>query len=79
MVVAMGHTDDDYGVWTHRDAAHAHTGSRSVVVISSYTTLTLGLASDHAFWSYSKRQPCQGARTTLRLRRGVGPGGLVLY
>mgnify|MGYP006123808227 FL=1 len=24
MVVAMGHTDDDYEAWTHRDAAHAY-------------------------------------------------------
>ena len=24
MVVAMGHTDDDYEVWTHPDAAHAY-------------------------------------------------------
>ena len=24
MVVAIGHTDDDYEVWTHRDAAHAY-------------------------------------------------------
>ena len=24
MVVAMGHIDDDYEVWTHRDAAHTY-------------------------------------------------------
>ena len=24
MVVAMGHTDDDYEAWAHRDAAHAY-------------------------------------------------------
>ena len=31
MVVAMGHTDDDYEVWTHRDNAHAYTGSVAVI------------------------------------------------
>ena len=24
MVVALGHTDDDYEAWTHRDPAHAY-------------------------------------------------------
>ena len=28
MVVAMGHTGDDYEVWTHRDDAHAYAGYR---------------------------------------------------
>ena len=64
VVVAMGHTDHDYEVWTHRDAAHAYRKRRR-----QHSALTL--ASDHAFWSYSKPQ---AARTTSR---GVGSGALV--
>ena len=56
MVVAMGHTDDDYEAWTHRDDAHAYGKRRR-------HTHRVDASSRPCFLSYSKRQ---GARTTSR-------------
>ena len=59
-------TDDDYEVWTHRDAAHAYGFTGSVAVHtprSDAIWYIYGYSFRPCFWSYSKRQ---GARTTAR-------------
>ena len=56
MAVAIGHTDDDYEAWAHRDDAHAYGKRRR-------HTHRVDASSRPCFLSYSKRQ---GARTTSR-------------
>ena len=83
MVVAMGHTDDDYeacGLIGHRDAAHAYGNGRGRgkrrPTVTHHVDATV--ASDHCFWM-ELLQASLGARTTSRCgsrRLGIVSKGL---